>query len=235
MPRARLDEGRRLSYQDEIKAICDSESVRLADKLNGLVAKVEHAAKERLDQALEQAAETAQAELSGILGEISGSIRKIRAVEDPNSVLTELVNAVARSCSRAALFLHSGGNFIGLCAAGFGPDQNRSALAHLSVEGDSAPAIAHAVESRETVVTEATAHNLSQTLCREFAYEPGDQVIQVTLYPLTLRNTVLGVLLVDGHRMHEAVIEAMILTAEAWIEALGSRSGNGEDGDPFKT
>ncbi len=192
--------------------------------MSRVVDSAEHAAQDRLDQAIE----AARTELKGVLTEISGSIRKIRAAGEPDSVLTELVHAAARCCRRAAVLLRSGETVIGFRAAGGDQEQGRSGSVPLSIQLASAPAIAHATESKETVVTEATQHNLSQALCKEFAYGQDEQV---TLYPLVLRDTVLGVLLVDGNRVREDVIEAMILTAEAWIEALGSRPGNKDDGD----
>ena len=75
------------------------------------------------------------------------------------------------------------------------------------------------------MVTAATQDNLSQKLWKQFALEEDGEV---RVYPLVLRNTVLAVLLVDGPTVRSPAIEALVLTAEAWIEVLGSRQEQGQ-------
>ena len=91
-----------------------------------------------------------------------------------------------------------------------------------------APAIAHAVESRDTVITKGSQQNLSRRLCQGLGYGDEDDV---SVHPVVLRNTVLGVLLVNEPIVVPAAIEALVQASEAWIEALGSRPGSGDDQD----
>ncbi len=219
-----LTGGFRLSFRDEIKSICESHSVRLAEELGRVVDGMERAAEERFTAA----SDAAESELNELLDGIADSIRRIHAAKDPTSALTELVDTASRSCRRATMLLYSGGKAIGFRSSGNSQHPDSSELAGLSIEVASAPAIAHAVESRDTVVTQATHHNLSHALCQRLAYADDDQV---SVYPLILRDTVLGILLVDGEQVRPAAIEALVLTAEAWIEALGSRQGDKANGD----
>ena len=174
------------------------------------------------------AREAAGEDLDGVLAAIAASIRKIRAADEPTSVMEELVDAAPQFCRRAAMLLHGAGKLIGFRSAGEGQRPEPSDLEQLNFEVASAPALAHAVESRDTVVTSATRHNLSHPFCDRFAYGEDEQI---TVYPLILRSTVLAILIVDGAQVRAAAIEALILSAEAWIEALGSRHGSSANGD----
>ncbi len=123
------------------------------------------------------------------------------------------------------MLLHRGGKVVGFRSAGPGEAPEKSELERLSIELASAPAIAHAVESKDPVVTAATQDNLSQKLWKQFAVEEDGEV---RVYPLVLRNTVLAVLLVGGPTVRSPAIEALVLIAEAWIEVLGSRQEQGQ-------
>ena len=173
---------------------------------------------------LDRAKEAAASETDELVDAIAGAIRKIRSAGDASGVLSETVESAPSFCRTAVLLLHRGGNVIGFGSAGEGDRPEQSELARLSFNLASAPAIAHAVESRDTVVTKATQDNISQKLWKQFAFDP-DEELQV--YPLVLRSTVLAVLLVSGPSVRTTVIETLVLTAEAWIEALGSRQEQG--------
>ena len=216
MPRDLSSGGSRLSVREEIQSVCQAHSVRLAEELGGILEGVEEAGADRLAEFRKQA----DSELDETLAGVARSIRKVRAADEPTAVLTELVNSASQFCRRAALLLRSGDTLIGFRSAGEGLRPDLSKLADLSLQLASAPAIAHAVESRETVATKATQHDLSRALCSELGIGEGSPV---TVVPLILRNTVLGVFLAEGPQVRSAAIEALVLTAEAWIEVLGSR------------
>ena len=151
---------------------------------------------------------------------LASAIRRIREAEEPVAVLTELVEATPLFCNRAALLLHRDGHVVGLRAAGSGEHPDVDSMKELSLECSAAPAIAHAVQSRDTVITQSPPDNLSAEVVKRFGYGHEQEV---RVHPVVLRDTVVAVLLVDGEPVRGAAIEAMTLAAEAWIEALGSR------------
>jgi len=208
-----------LSSREEIQSISQSHATRLADELGGVVDRLERAAEGRVAEARREAA----SERDGLLAGISDSVRKIRAAEQPTAALTELVAVASRFCRRATMLLHSDGTVIGFRSEGGGKRIGFEEGEPLSLQLASAPAIAHAVESRETVAVAATQHNLSLVLCSRLSFRDGEAV---TVFPLVLRETVLGVLLIDGEQVYADAVAALILTAEAWVEALGSRRAN---------
>ena len=169
---------------------------------------------------LDRSNEAAASETAALVDAIAGAIRKIRGADDAAGVLTEVVDAAPQFCRSATLLLHRGGSLVGFRSSGEGDRPDQSELERLSFDLASAPAIAHAVESRDTVVTKATQDNISQKIWKQFALEPGEELC---IYPVVLRSTVLALLLVCGPAVRTTVIETLVLTAEAWIEALGSR------------
>ena len=93
----------------------------------------------------------------------------------------------------------------------------------LTIDTATAASVAQAIGSRDTVVTTGAAENVSKELAQAFAYSEDDVV---NVYPLRLRDKVLAVVLVDGSggaRIESEALEALIATAEAWIEAVGTR------------
>lgn len=176
------------------------------------------------EASLDRVREAAASETDGLVEAIARAIRKIRSADDAAGVLSQVVESAPSFCDVAILLLHSGGNVMGFRSAGEGNHPDRSELARLSFNLSSAPAIATAVESRDAVVTKAAQDNISQKLCKQFAFEPDEEL---RIYPVVLRSTVLAVLLVNGPSVRTTVIETLVLTAEAWIEALGSRQEQG--------
>ncbi len=204
------------SVGDRIDSLCQ-------DHASSLSAEITRVAEAELAHAKEELAAESGVQLDGL----ASAIRRIREAEEPVGVLTELVEAAPLFCNRAALWLHRDGRVVGFRAAGSGGHPDVDGMKALSLECSAAPAIAHAVQSRDTVITQGAGHNLSPELSQCFEY--GDEQ-EVRVHPLVLRNTVLAVLLVDGDSVHVAAIEAMTLVAEAWIEALGSRPGRTDGG-----
>lgn len=190
-----------------------------------LCAEITRIADAELARVTEDLVADGEARLDGL----ASAIRRIREAEEPVAVLTELVEAAPLFCNRAALLLHRDGRVVGFRAAGSGEHPDVDSMKELSLEYSAAPAIAHAVQSRDTVVTQSPADNLSAEVAQRFGYVDEQEV---RLYPVVLRDTVVAVMLVDGEPVREAAIEAMTLAAEAWIEALGSRPGRkGEEHD----
>lgn len=255
-PKDSLREDQRRSWQGEIETLCRDHasnlSAAVAEVASAEVARVTEAMTAEIQQRdelvrttraqaaedqkrLEQEAAETKKRLEGLLADAKGhleglsqAIRKIRGTSEAVEVLTELVDVTPQFCARTALLLRSGGRLIGFRAAGNGTCPDEEGMRKLSLGLVGAPAIAHAVESRDTVVTKGSQQNLSRRLCQGLGYGDEDDV---NVHPVVLRNTVLGVLLVNEPIVVPAAIEALVQASEAWIEALGSRPGSGDDQD----
>ena len=255
-PKDNSREDQRRSWQGEIETLCrdhaSSLSAAVAEVASAEVARVTEAMTAEIQQRdelvrttraqaaedqkrLEQEAAETKKRLEGLLADAKGhleglsqAIRKIRGTSEAVEVLTELVDVTPQFCARTALLLRSGGRLIGFRAAGNGTCPDEEGMRKLSLGLVGAPAIAHAVESRDTVVTKGSQQNLSRRLCQGLGYGDEDDV---NVHPVVLRNTVLGVLLVNEPIVVPAAIEALVQASEAWIEAIGSRPGSGDGQD----
>jgi hypothetical protein len=194
----------------EIIAICQDHLARLGDEAGQL-------AEDRLaDLASKAAAETA-----ALLDQIVASTRRIRAASDPAAVLVDLASSAGQLCDRAVVLLNDGDRLTGFRASGGGDPAELADLSEVSFDLASAPALAQAVETKDTMVTTGGQHNVSHQLASKLGYSDD---IELRALPVVLRDTVLGLVLVEDGAGRGAAIEALILTAEAWIEALNSRS-----------
>ncbi|MCY4188740.1 MAG: hypothetical protein OXD30_09680 [Bryobacterales bacterium] len=192
----------------EIVAICQDHLARLGeeagqvaeDRLAGLAAK-------------------AVAETGALLNQIVAATRRIRDAGDPAAVLAELADSAGRLCERAVVLLKDGDRLTVFrashAASADGPVETGQASFDLA---DVSP-LAQAVETKDTVLVDGGEHNASRSL----GY-PDDTGLRA--FPIVLRDTVLGLVVVDSGSSQGTAIESLILTAEAWIEALSSRVRN---------
>lgn len=206
-------EGCHLPLQSKIESICNDHLARMA-------AEIGRAA----EAGLEGARQDAAAETGAMVRAIAEAIRRIRGTEDSAGALAELAGSATKFCRRAILLLHSGGTLIGFRSAGEEVSNGQGDLARLSFDLASAPAIARAVESRQAVIAAATQASISEKLWSHFPFEEGEEV---RVHPLVLRNVVIALVLVDGAAVQSAAVEALVMTTEAWIEALQSRQEQG--------
>ena len=186
----------------EIIAICQEHLARLGEEA-GRVAE---------DRLATLASKTA-ADTAALLDQIAASTRRIRAAGDAAAVLVELADSVGRG----VVLLNDGDRLTGFRASG---GESPAELGQVSFDLASAPALAHAVETKDAVVITGGQHNVSHQLASKLGYSDSTELRAI---PLVLRDTVLGLVLVDGAAVRESAIESLILTAEAWIEALNSR------------
>lgn len=198
-----------LAVRAEIIAICKDHLTRLGEEA-GQVAE---------DRLASLASKTA-ADTAALLDQIVASTRRIRAAGDPAAVLVELANSAGMLCDRAVVLLSDGDRLTGFHASGGGVSDELADLSEVSFDLASAPALAQAVETKDTMVTTGGQHNVSHQLASKLGYSDHTEL---RAHPVVLRDTVLGLVLVDGGAARGAAIESLILTAEAWIEALNSR------------
>ena len=198
------------AVRDEIVAICQEHLARLGEEAGQL-------AEDRLASLASKAA----ADSAALLDRIAAATRRIRAASDAAAVLVELGDAAAQLCDRATVLLNDGNRLTGFHAWGGGGLAKPVDLSQVSFDLASAPALAHAVETKDAMVITGGQHNVSHQLASALGYS---EDTELRAMPLVLRDTVLGLILVEGGAVRESAIESLILTAEAWIEALNSRS-----------
>jgi len=137
-------------------------------------------------------------------GEINRAVRRFATWESQEQWAAALLDSVTGFCSRAALFLVEPHSLHGL-----------RALADLDVPLKEAPAVAAAISSRDTLVTLATAAELSEGIAGLF--EAG----RCAILPVIARERVAAVLLAAGEPIETDGLEAMAALAGAALERRG--------------
>lgn len=137
-------------------------------------------------------------------GEINRAVRRFATWESQEQWAAALLDSVTGFCSRAALFLVEPHSLHGL-----------RALADLDVPLEEAPAVAAAISSRDTLVTLATAAELSEGIAGLF--EAG----RCAILPVIARERVAAVLLAAGEPIETDGLEAMAALAGAALERRG--------------
>jgi hypothetical protein len=132
--------------------------------------------------------------------ELNRALRRIAACQTRDQWAAALADSVAAACSRAALFA-----------------VEPPALAPLRPPGpaipiEDAPSIAAAIASRDTVVTAATAAQLSTPIAALF------KAGRCTVLPILARDRVAAVLVAAGDPLDLARLEAMAAFASAALE-----------------
>ena len=154
---------------------------------------------------------------------LSAAARRLRSEDSVTGVAAALVETTAHYAGRAALLIHKGDRLLGFKAEGL-TDAQDSAFHRLEIPLADAAAIAHAVDTKDPVVTTGSADELSAPLAELLNVQPGSRV---HLFPIVLRDSVLAVLYADevesGREPQTAAIELLTSLAEAWIEAVGAR------------
>jgi hypothetical protein len=122
----------------------------------------------------------------------------------------------------------SGWRVYGAARNGGGDQAAAEALARswsgLKVAVSQAPALAQAIESREAVVSLSLPDHLSAEVVQLLDLQPEEKVY---LFPLSLRQTVVGVVYADNREaadgIQPAALELLCAVAEAALEAISSR------------
>jgi len=132
---------------------------------------------------------------------INRAVRRFATWENQEQWAAALLDSVRGFCSRAALFLVGPHSLTGL-----------RAVTGLDVPLEEAPAVAAAIASRDTLVTLATAAELSEGVAGLF--EPG----RCAILPVVARERVVAVLLAAGEPIETDGLEAMAALAGAALE-----------------
>jgi hypothetical protein len=179
-------------------------------------------------------AETARAVRQSSAESLNLGVRRILHAATVTDIGAALLEAASGYCGRAALLVHKGDlltgwRTYGLTRNGAGDEAGAEALAQawaaVQVQVSGAPAFAQAIESRETVVSLSLADHLSAEIVQLLDLTAEERVY---LFPLSLRQIVVGVIYADGRGAAEGVlspaIEMLCAVAEAALEAVSSRT-----------
>lgn len=203
--------------EHKIQTALDSAFQENFDKLRGnLVEQVRQDCVAALEPALREARKS-------IAEGLSSAARRIRSEMTATSIAAALVESAAQYCGRAALLIHKNDRLLGFQADGLDEDR-RSRFQQLDIALTDAAAIAHAVDTKDSVVASGTGGDLSAPLVELFGLAAENRV---HLFPIVLRDSVLAVLYADevgsNGQPQTAAIELLASLAEAWIEAVGTR------------
>ena len=172
-------------------------------------------AQARIDAAKARAA----SQTESLLQTIADSARTIRAAAGTGAAFRSLCDVAARFCDGAILFVCDGDSLRGFRSAGNGTTPSTADVARIAVALPSAPVLARALESTRPVSAGGGHHIVLPELARICGL---DTDVPLLGFPIVLRETALGLLLAFG-QVNQPVIETLVLTTEAWVEALGSR------------
>lgn len=176
----------------------------------------------------QRASASAAAENREATARLLSAAQSVRSGSDPAAALAQLVDVMPRIAGSAALVLQQGARMVGFRCAGLRIKPESLGMREVAFELATAPALAHAVESRQAVRASGGQDSISRKLADACGF--GDEQ-EVRLHPVLLRNTVLGVLLVapDPQLSPDcSAIELLVLLAEAWIEAVALRSARSQ-------
>lgn len=154
-------------------------------------------------------------------------LRHIKKAATVVEVAGALVDSAATFCGRSGLLINKGDNLLGFRLAGAGTEDKAEAFQELSIALLEAAAFEQAVDLADSVVGSGSSRDLSASFVELLALRPEDRV---GLFPIRLRSKVLAVLYCDSRGetdasvpMQTTAIEALISSAEGWIEAVSTR------------
>jgi hypothetical protein len=187
------------------------------------------------EQAGAQAAEdAARAARRSLAGQLNAAVRRLRQAATVTEIGAALLETASAHAGRVALLVHKGDLLTGWRVSGAARNGSADPAAAevlartwsgLKVPISSAPALAQAVDSREVVVSLSLPDHLSSTLVELLGLTPDEKVY---LFPLCLRQTVVGVVYADAHGAAEGLepgaLEMLCSVAEAALEALAGRA-----------
>jgi hypothetical protein len=164
---------------------------------------------------------------AGSYDKLLEGLRRIQKAASVVEVAGALVDSAASFCGRSGLLINKGDHLLGFRLAGAGVDGKVDAFQELSIALADAAAFEQAVDLSDSVVASGAVRDLSAPFVELLALRPEDRV---GLFPVRLRSKVLAVLYCDSKGiagsnapLQSTAIEALISSAEGWIEAVSTR------------
>ena len=122
--------------------------------------------------------------------EFNQLLRRLRQCRSTEEVAAWLVDSTSSYCGAAALFEVVGTAVRGVCARGFQLDGEES-IEKLETPLDAAPALAHAIHERDTVIAIGSAAEVSSQVVATLAHAPTEKA---HLYPIVIEERVAAIL-----------------------------------------
>jgi len=140
-----------------------------------------------MDEAVAAAGHTSRLAASE---EFNQLLRRLRQCQSTEEVASWLVDATSTYCGAAALFEVIGTTVRGVGARGFQLDGEES-IEKLETPMDAAPALAHAVQERDTVIALGSPAEVSPQIAAALGHATSEKV---NLYPIEIHNKVVAIL-----------------------------------------
>ena len=160
---------------------------RISEPLSQLIRQIE----DRVSAEVDEAGSRSRRALTE---ELNQTMRRLRQCRSTEEVATWLLDSIGSFGGPAALFEVMGTQVRGVRSRGFATSGTAS-LEELEATLDEAPAFAHSVQERETVVAIGTAAEVSTRILEALAHTPGEKVY---LYPMVIQEKVVAILYVTS-------------------------------------
>ena len=171
-----------LSHASEATA-----SRKISEPLSQLIRQIEDRVSTEVDEAASKSRRTLSEELNQ-------AMRRLRQCSSTEEVATWLLDSTASFGGSAALFEVMGTQVRGVRSRGFATSAAGS-FEQLEATLEEAPALAHSVHERETVVAIGMAAEVSTQILAALAHPPGEKV---HLYPMVIQEKVVAILYVTS-------------------------------------
>jgi hypothetical protein len=191
----------------------------ISERLSQLIHQIEACVSAEMDEAVAAAGQKARRALSE---ELNQAMRRLRQSRSTEEVATWLVDSTGSFCGQAALFEVMAKQVRGVRARGFTIASTRG-FEEFEAPLEEAPALAHSVQERETVIAIGSPAEVSARIVETLGHAPGARVY---LYPIVIQEKAVAILyatagsrdMVDSAALelltHAAAAAARILSAE---------------------
>jgi hypothetical protein len=149
--------------------------------------------------------------------ELNQMMRRLRQCRSTEEVATWLMDSAASFGGPAALFEVMGARLRGLRSRGF-PTAGAEAFEELESAVDEAPAFAHSIQERETVVAVGSETEVSKGIANALPLAPGEKVY---LFPIVIQDKVVAILYIT-QASDRAALELLTGAAAAAAQILAS-------------
>jgi len=199
----------------------------LSSKMDTFAADLAERLRSECTAVVDQIRKADAASPAGSYDKLLEGLRRIQKANSVVEVAGALVDSAATFCGRAGLLINKGDNVLGFRLAGARTEDKADAFQELSIALLEAAAFEQAVDLSDSVVASGSARDLSTSFVELLALRPEDRV---GLFPVRLRSKVLAILYCDSKGgagintpLQSTAIEALISSAEGWIEAVSTR------------
>ena len=155
--------------------------------------------------------------------ELNQTMRRLRQCRSTEDVAAWLLDSAASFGGPAALFEVSGARLKGVRSRGF-PAAGAESFEGLETTLDEAPAFAHSIQERETVVAIGTPAEVSTPIVNALPQQPGEKVY---LFPMVIQEKVVAILYVtpssdERQPVDSAPLELLTSAAAGAAQILAS-------------